>query len=404
MKTKRVISCLVVLTLLFLQVCFINVGATSTSYTIISSNSKLESRLVSGWKNLKASINIEDLNISVDYLNKAYFYYIYNNPEYFYVQTRFEYKYTNNKVLKVIPSYTIKDSKKITKMKNQINKQANKILKGITKDMSSYDKCLYIHDSLTQHTSYKDIGQNSFNLYGPLIKRYGVCQGYVCAYTYLLKKAGITATAVTSKTMNHAWNKVKIGNNYYHVDVTYDDAIYDKSKNIETTGHTYFLLSDSEIASEGHVNWVSCGDKKCDKKYSVKTKVHQKALNAVFCIENKYYYIDKDYDLVRENKKGKKAVVKSIGTTKKLNLNGVLCTVTNLPKIVYYKGKLYFNDCEKVYTYNLTKRKIAVVKTLSKRTLAKSSFISDLSIKANGKLYYGIKNYNTNIFTQKNLA
>ena len=54
------------------------------------------------------------------------------------------------------------------------------------------------------------------------MNRTGVCQAYAYAFYYLMSKFDIECYVTASDTMNHAWNIVKIQDDYYHVDCTYD--------------------------------------------------------------------------------------------------------------------------------------------------------------------------------------
>ena len=94
------------------------------------------------------------------------------------------------------------------------------------------EKIVVLHDYLVLHTEYDfdgytsgNLSEDSFSAYGVFVKKKAVCSGYMLAYHYLLKKCGITDYYVTSTSMNHAWNVVKLGKNYYHVDTTWDDVV-----------------------------------------------------------------------------------------------------------------------------------------------------------------------------------
>ena len=52
--------------------------------------------------------------------------------------------------------------------------------------------------------------------------------------------------------MNHGWNLVKIFGRWYHVDVTWDDPVWDQLGQVK---HQYFLLSDAGIMGLKHYSW-----------------------------------------------------------------------------------------------------------------------------------------------------
>lgn len=399
MKKCKKIICTTFILILLLQTFIIPVHANS-DYIIYGQNNKLEATLVNGWKNIRRTINVEKLNISGDYLSKVYHLILLNNPEYFYIKTNFKYTHRNNKVLSITPEYITTNGKKINSMKKQINKQADMILSGIAKNMTKYQKCLYIHDMLAQHTSYKSVNVYSYNMYGPLVDRVGVCQGYVCAYNYLLKKIGIASCVVASETMKHTWNKVRLNYKWYHIDVTHDDKITCESLNAEEISHDNFLLSDYELKNNGYNNWSCYGSNSCNNTY-IQNSIHKKALNGIFQVKKDFYYIDKNYNLIKNGKNNKNLF--KIGANKLVKGYNTTFYVTNLPCLMYYKNNLYFNDCEKIYKYNLKKNKITTIKCISKKDINDNNFIVNLVIRKNNKVYYIMRNYKTNNYTQKRL-
>lgn len=61
--------------------------------------------------------------------------------------------------------------------------------------------------------------------YGPLVENRGICSGIAYAYKKLMESFNIECIVVHGELgegeMLHAWNLVKINNQYYHVDATY---------------------------------------------------------------------------------------------------------------------------------------------------------------------------------------
>lgn len=104
----------------------------------------------------------------------------------------------------------------------------------------AYGQAKWLHDHLTRSAFY-DHGYTLYDPHGVLLLGTGVCQSFALAYQQLLTAAGIPNKYVTGigrggNDMDfHAWNLVQIEGQWYHVDVTWDDA----------GGHQYFLKSDS---------------------------------------------------------------------------------------------------------------------------------------------------------------
>lgn len=121
----------------------------------------------------------------------------------------------------------------------------------IDSELGEKEKALLLHDRLALACTYDEqvftangASQDSYNLYGALIKGVAVCQGYTMAYDYLLKQVGIESSFCESDTLNHAWNVVYIDNEAYHVDVTWDDPRHDMTGRVR---HTNFLLSTEQM-------------------------------------------------------------------------------------------------------------------------------------------------------------
>lgn len=131
-------------------------------------------------------------------------------------------------------------------------------LSTVSDSMSDLEKAITLHDYLVLNCAYFTAGcsstVNSYSAYSALVDGAAVCQGYALAYKYLLNKAGIECYMVTSNSMNHAWNLIKIDGYYYHVDVTWDDPIQDR---LGYVWHNNMLVSDTEFqTNKGHHDWV----------------------------------------------------------------------------------------------------------------------------------------------------
>ena len=160
----------------------------------------------------------------------------------------------------------------ILPMKNLYNQALNQALQIFDPTMSDAEKVLTSHDHLVLHTKYDyenlltdTIPHVSHSAYGPLVLGVAVCDGYASANKALLSRVGVDIINISSESMAHAWNMVKLGSHWYHIDATFDDPIFDPAggwynDNYDLEGyvsHKYFLLSDSKITEYGHFGWSS---------------------------------------------------------------------------------------------------------------------------------------------------
>jgi len=89
---------------------------------------------------------------------------------------------------------------------------------------------------------------NIHNIYGALVEREVVCEGYAKAFKYILDSLDIecilvsgNATNSSNQTELHMWNYVKINDFWYGVDVTWDDPIIIGQSILQYTRHNYLL-------------------------------------------------------------------------------------------------------------------------------------------------------------------
>ena len=96
-------------------------------------------------------------------------------------------------------------------------------------------------------SEYESAGR--YTLYGALIDKKCVCEGYAKAFKYLANAAGINceilqgeATNSYGTTESHAWNCVEVANAWYQLDATWDDpVIVGKGVVFNKTKYKYFL-------------------------------------------------------------------------------------------------------------------------------------------------------------------
>ena len=108
------------------------------------------------------------------------------------------------------------------------------VIARVDKGWQDWEKALYLHDYIAVHFDYNyDQLNNSqytekHTAYGMLKDGQAVCEGYANLYSMALHRVGVDATTVsaTSSQGNHAWNLVKIGDTWYHVDITHDDCFH----------------------------------------------------------------------------------------------------------------------------------------------------------------------------------
>jgi len=121
------------------------------------------------------------------------------------------------------------------------------------------DNLKIVHDYLIDTIEYDvDAGKNIYNIYGALIDRKSVCEGYARAYKSILDELGIESIIVcgtgrnsAGETESHAWNYVKIDGIWYAIDVTWDDPVIIGNGFItDEIRYKYFLKGSDEFFTD----------------------------------------------------------------------------------------------------------------------------------------------------------
>ena len=128
---------------------------------------------------------------------------------------------------------------------------------------NTYEDIKMIHDYLVDNIEYdtslsKD---NIYDLYGALVNRVAVCEGYARSFKYILDEMGIssvlvigTGTNSRGETERHAWNYVEIDGNWYAVDCTWDDPVVIGGGSLpQGSKYKYFLKGANEF-NQDHIS------------------------------------------------------------------------------------------------------------------------------------------------------
>ncbi len=200
---------------------------------------------------------------------------IYENPEIFYLDATSMYiniekviKITSTKYNVYIdngskPNYLAEgfNSKEdIEAYQAKIERVRDYIVKNI-KDKNDYEKIKLTHNYLRDTIDYEStISKNNiYDIYGALVLRECVCEGYAKAFQYIMNEVGIdnvivigTGTNSMGKTENHAWNYVKLNEKWYAVDVTWDDPVLIGDGIIPEKSKYKYFLKGSKTMNENH--------------------------------------------------------------------------------------------------------------------------------------------------------
>lgn len=159
-----------------------------------------------------------------DELREIYYAFYYSNPQFFFLANGFATgQIGSSRVLFPIVENEGPDFLKYSSRSEYaacISQVTAQWMQEINACSDDYEKERLICEKLCNHITYTFSGIDQ-SLAGALVDKACVCNGYAMAVTYFCNAAGIDCITVVSE--NHAWNRVKLYNNWYEVDTTWMD-------------------------------------------------------------------------------------------------------------------------------------------------------------------------------------
>ena len=126
---------------------------------------------------------------------------------------------------------------------------------------NTYQKISQLNNYLVDTITYDETlnRANTRNIYGALIEKQVVCEGYAKALKYVLDAIGIpcflvsgTATNTEGHTESHLWNYVHIEQNWYAVDSTWNDPVIQGGGNPTNAMKTEYLCKGQNTMQKDH--------------------------------------------------------------------------------------------------------------------------------------------------------
>lgn len=279
----------------------------------------LRNHLIDGFAECPEYVDISSFKIPYNATNQTAItsYIWYETPELFHVD-QLGIGYNSTYITRVYASYRCTASEYKT-MFSDFKKNADKLLEGVKGNnyLSDVEKALILHDRIAIWCEYDyerlengTMPDISYSAYGVLVNQFAVCMGYALAYDYLLLQAGIDSYYCSSRLLNHAWNVVYINDTPYHVDITWDDPVYDKNGQVY---HTNFLRSTNGISSTGHNSSGNIDYSTLPTDTTYDSYYWQASDTAFQLVNNELYYIDNDAKALKKiNNNGETTVLKPL--------------------------------------------------------------------------------------------
>lgn len=163
-----------------------------------------------------------------DSIDRSYHAVLKDHPEIFWVHNRekiYKTTYSDSDYCVFAPGYTYTDGE-IDEIQTAMEQSFQEVRALIPEDAGDYEKVRIVYTYVIDHTQYQT-GEDDQSIAGVFWKKSAVCAGYAGAVQYLLERLDIPCIYVDGSTKGstegHAWDIVKIGQEYYYVDATNGD-------------------------------------------------------------------------------------------------------------------------------------------------------------------------------------
>lgn len=178
-----------------------------------------------------------------------FFYLRLDHPEIFYAVS-FEYRFAGDaEYVEFIPEYMF-PPKQIREHIKGLEARIAKLIRPAL-SMTEQEKEQYIHDFILQNVRYDKLKKPySHEIIGPLGHGVGVCEGIAKTVKILCDRLGLWCiVAICGNNpekgikYRHAWNVIKLGNEYYHLDATFDNSLSRDG----VMRYDYFNINDAQL-------------------------------------------------------------------------------------------------------------------------------------------------------------
>lgn len=173
-----------------------------------------------------------------------------DHPEIFYV-SGFTFRfYPQASSVEFCPDYLF-DKGRIRAHQQAMQARITKLCRPAL-ELDDWAKERFIHDFICRNVRYDKLKKAySHEIIGPLGQGVGVCEGIAKTVKCLCDYLGLWCITVLSDNApdqgikyRHAWNVVRLGGAYYHLDATFDNSLGLDG----VVRYDYFNLSDTQIA------------------------------------------------------------------------------------------------------------------------------------------------------------
>lgn len=249
-------------------------------YSILSpADKQVYKKIYDGIKNFETTITVpkttEPLLNIIQFIGR-------DNPHIFYVDFN-QYNYSKNLLGTTVNLTYWYTKQEVDEINEKVHKVLQKMISRVT-GATDYEKEKSVHDLLIENVLYDmsalqklhKHSPRSNSILGVLFYKTAVCEGIAKVTKMLLNLLDIKCIVATGMAGGelHAWNIVKIDNEAYQLDVTWDINLSSK----DNFRYDYFNLTDQEILIDHNpsIKYPAC--KSNQSNYFYKSKLVAKNL------------------------------------------------------------------------------------------------------------------------------
>lgn len=135
-----------------------------------------------------------------------------------------------------------------------VTAKVNAVLAGLPlAGKTDYEKIRIVYDYICQNVTYDHANLNNdayklkYTAYAALINKTAVCQGFALLFYRMMRelKIDVRLIAGIGGGDSHAWNLVRLGNQYYNLDATWDEPRFKRG-----LPYQYFLKGEPEFGRD----------------------------------------------------------------------------------------------------------------------------------------------------------
>lgn len=168
------------------------------------------------------SCSIGNFGLNEDQLRTAYSFLYYDCPELFQVTNGYTQLSRNGTIIEISFDYIL-DVNRYQIFREEAEETIAS-LKKETEGLDDLKKEFYVVRYLRDHNVYDSVSPLCGTPYAALRLGYGKCDAFARAFQWVMQEMGIPCLHIdgpgSDNTAAHAWNIVRIGKNFYELDVT----------------------------------------------------------------------------------------------------------------------------------------------------------------------------------------